>query len=63
MRHEKEKVVGRVVVCSGCGQGGGTLKKLNDGYVHFPKCPPQKSRLRVATPAELAALKKGGLDG
>ena len=29
---KKHQVVGRVV-CSVCGYGGGTLKKINDGYI------------------------------
>jgi len=32
------RVQGKPIVCQKCGQGGGTLRKVDDGYAHV-KCP------------------------
>jgi phage FluMu protein Com len=36
----RNEMQGKPILCQKCGQGGGTLKKVSDGYIHV-KCPPR----------------------
>jgi hypothetical protein len=49
---------GKPILCRKCGQGGGTLKRVDDGYIHDQKCPTQRVRPVPVSKEELERLKK-----
>ena len=53
------RMQGKPILCLKCNRGGGTLVKVEGGYVHDPKCPAQpvrRVRLLPVSKEELARL-------
>ena len=55
--NSKALSTGKLVLCSICGRGGGTLRKAGEGYVHYPVCPPASPK-PVVSKDELWKIRK-----
>jgi hypothetical protein len=49
MRNEKVNLVPKLITCSKCGQGEGTLQKNGLGGYRHVKCPPKRQLPMIIT--------------